>query len=125
MSSNHRLGWIVGLALVVAVVSSGTAIAGGQTPQALYSDSASYARKYLQNRPAASFYTPQALKAEGMRWQAIARAYGGRQTRVVSTSAGFDWGDAGIGAVGSLGAGIGAVALVLGARRLRRARLAL
>jgi hypothetical protein len=77
----------------------------------------------LNNSPAASFYTPEALKAQGQRWQAVANAY--RVPVSVSSRSGFDWGDAGVGAVGGIGFALFAAALILAARRVRRTKLAI
>ena len=71
----------------------------------------------LENRPAASYYTPQALKAEGLRWQGLAGAYARPQ---IVRNGGFDWSDAVIGAVGGLGFAMAGAALLIGARRMRR-----
>ena len=61
------------------------------------------ARLY-ENRPAANYYTPEALRAQALRWQGIAARY---KPAVASTpGSGFDWRDAGIGA------GLAAVALL-------------
>ena len=46
--------------------------------------------RLARDRRAASFYTPQALKAEGLRWQAMARSYA--EAEVVAGSS--DWGAA-------------------------------
>jgi hypothetical protein len=73
------------------------------------------------DRPAASFYTPQALKAEGLRWQRMAQAYS--QPQVVRDS-GFDWGAAGIGAIGVFVAMLCAAVLILAVRRIREGKLA-
>jgi hypothetical protein len=147
MNSANRLGLVVGLGFVLVALTGGTATASTQyadfryaqlqnspapafsTPQGQRADglrleAIADVYRRLDNRPAASFYTPQALRADGMRWQAMARAYDGRDTEVGATSTGFDWRDAGIGAVGGLGAVIGGAALVLVARRIRRTRLA-
>jgi len=80
----------------------------------------------LQNRPAASFYTPQALKAQGLRWQGIAQAYAADATTAgsSSSSSGFDWVAAFIGAASMLGLATVGVALLLGAQRLRRTKVA-
>jgi hypothetical protein len=141
----------VGLVFLVAALSSGTAnamSAGGTTPQGLKADGLrlqGIADRYVQmrgytqdglradglryqamarayaSRPAASFYTPQALKAEGLRWQAMAKAYA--QPQVVRES-GFDWGAAGIGALGVFVAMVCASVLILGVRRIREEKLA-
>jgi hypothetical protein len=82
----------------------------------------------MQTPPAASFYTPRALKAEGLRGQAMARAYGADRPAVRSSSSsgtrGFDWGAALVGAASMLGFGTVGVALLLGARRVRRTKVA-
>jgi hypothetical protein len=141
----------VGLVFLVAALSSGTAsalAAGGNTPQGLKAEGLrlqGIADRYVQmrgttqdglkadglryqamarayaSRPAASFYTPQALKAEGLRWQAMAQAYA--QPQVVRNS-GFDWGAAGIGAIGVFVAMLCGAALFLGVRRIREEKLA-
>jgi hypothetical protein len=78
-------------------------------------------------RPAASFYTPQALKAQGLRWQGMAQAYAADATAAGSSSSssnGFDWGAAFIGAASMLGLATVGVALLLGAHRVRRTKVA-
>jgi hypothetical protein len=40
----------------------------------------------------------------------------------VSSGSGFDWGDAGLGAVGGIGVAMFAAALMLAARRVRRTK---
>jgi hypothetical protein len=103
----------------------------GTTPEGLMADGLrlqgiAQVYKPMQGRPAASFYTPQALKAEGLRWQAVAKAYGGQQpTFASSSSSGFDWTDAGIGAAAGLSVAAMGIALALVTRRVRRAKLAL
>ena len=141
----------VGLVFLVAALTGGTASAmsvGGNTPQGLKADGLrlqgiadryaqmrgytqeglkadglryqAMARAY-QSRPAASFYTPQALRAEGLRWQTMAQAYA--QPQVVRNS-GFDWGAAGIGAIGVFVAMLCAAVLILAVRRIREEKLA-
>jgi hypothetical protein len=95
----------------------------GSTQAGLKADGLRYqamARAY-ESRPAASFYTPQALKAEGLRWQMMAQGYA--QPQVVRDS-GFDWGAAGIGAIGVFVAMLCAAVLILGVRRSREEKLA-
>ena len=151
MGSKITISRFVGLVFLVAALTGGTANAmsvGGTTPQGLKADSLrlqgiadryaqmrgytqdglradglryqAMARAY-QSRPAASFYTPQALKAEGLRWQTMAQAYS--QPQVVRDS-GFDWGAAGIGALGVFVAMLSASVLILGVRRIREEKLA-
>jgi hypothetical protein len=74
-----------------------------------------------QQRP-----TPAAIRADGLRWQAIARAY---RVHTVTTSSrssgsGFDFGAAGIGALAALGLAVLASGLMVMARRIRRTKLA-
>jgi hypothetical protein len=151
MGSKFTISRFVGLVFLVAALTGGTAnamAAGGSTPQGLKADGLRLEgiadryvqmRGYTQNglradglryqamarayadRPAASFYTPQALKAEGLRWQTMAQAYS--QPQVVRDS-GFDWGAAGIGAIGVFVVGLCAAVLFLGVRRIREEKLA-
>jgi hypothetical protein len=129
----------VGLVFLVAALASGANAAmaenyaqmRGSTPAGLNADGLrglngdglrlQAIARALQNRPAASYYTPQALKAEGLRWQRLAGIYA--QPQIVRNG-GFDWSDAGIGAVGGLGFAMVGGALLLGARRMRRTRVA-
>jgi len=151
MGSKITFSRFVGLVFLVAALSSGTANAasvGGSTPQGLKADGLrlqGIADRYVQmsgytqdglradglryqamarayeSRPAASYYTPQALKAEGLRWQMLAQTY--TQPQVVRNN-GFDWGAAGIGAIGVFVAMLCAAVLILGVRRLREEKLA-
>jgi hypothetical protein len=154
MSSKVTLGWVAGLVFTLAIVVSGTASASrtpeglkadglrlqalaqhyeqmqGTTAQGLKADGLrlqALAQHYqrLENRPAASFYTPEALRANGLRWEAMAQLYSGQRMAVPSASSrsGFDWGAAFIGAASSLGFAVCCVALLLGSRRLRRQRV--
>ena len=152
MSSRVTFSRVVGLVFLVAALTGGTANAmsvGGTTPQGLKADglrlqgiAERYAemRGYTQdglkadglrlqamakayaNRPAASFYTPRQLRAEGLRWQAMAQAYA--QPQQVVSDSGFDWGAAGIGALGVFVAMLCFAALIFGARRSRQEKLA-
>ncbi len=142
----------VGLVFLVAALTGGTANAmsvGGTTPQGLKADGLrlqGIADRYVEmrgytqqglkadglrwqaiaraydNRPAASFYTPRQLKVEAMRWQAMAQAYA--QPPQVVRDNGFDWGAAGIGALGVFVAMLCAAVLILGVRRIRQEKLA-
>jgi hypothetical protein len=150
MGSKVTISRFVGLVFLVAALSGTTnaMAAGGTTPQGLKADGLrlqGLADRYAQlrgytqdglradglryqamarayaDRPAASFYTPQALKAEGLRWQRMAQAYS--QPQVVRDS-GFDWGAAGIGAIGVFVAMLCAAVLILAVRRIREEKLA-
>jgi hypothetical protein len=122
MSSKHTLGWLVGLGFAVALLASGPAHAIGNEQHGMHT-------RTLQAAPAASYYTPQALKAQGLRWQAMARAYArrtdGPSVRSAGTDSGFDWNAAGLGAVGGFALAGGAAAAIFLTRRSRRANLAL
>jgi hypothetical protein len=150
MSSKITFSRVVGLVFLAAALWSGNATAAGSTPQGLKADglrlqgiATAYkqlhgytpeglaadglrwqgiARAY-QNRSAASFYTPQSLRAEGLRWQAMAQAYGVANSPTVSNSSsdGFNWTDAGIGALGGLGVAVFAAGLIGVARRTKLA----
>ena len=151
MGSKVTISRFVGLVFLVAALTGGTAnamSAGGTTPQGLKADGLrlqGLADRYAQlrgytqdglradglryqalarayaSRPAASYYTPQALKEEGLRWQTMAQAYA--QPQVVRDS-GFDWGAAGIGAIGVFVAMLCAAVLILAVRRIRQEKLA-
>lgn len=153
MGSKITISRFVGLVVLVAALS-GTAnamSAGGTTPQGLKADGLrlqGIADRYAQmrgytqdglkadglrlqaagrayaSRPAASFYTPQALKAEGLRWQRMAQAYSQPQVAQVVRNSGFDWGAAGIGAIGVFVAMLSAAVLIFGVRRIREEKLA-
>ena len=95
----------------------------GYTQEGLKADGLRYqamARAYA-SRPAASFYTPQALEAQGLRWQRMAQAYTQPQ---VARDSGFDWGAAGIGAIGVFVVLLCGGVLIFGVRRLREEKLA-
>ena len=150
MGSKVTISRFVGLVFLVAALSGTTnaMAAGGTTPQGLKADGLrlqGLADRYAQmsgytqdglradglryqamarayeSRPAASYYTPQALKAEGLRWQMLAQTY--TQPQVVRNN-GFDWGAAGIGAIGVFVAMLGAAVLILAVRRIREEKLA-
>lgn len=176
MQRKFTVSGTIGLVVLVAALSAGTALASGTTPQGQKADglrlqavaqaygqtegstplglkadglrlqgiAQAYGRAEgsttqgneddglrllwiaYQGRPAASYYTPEALRAQGLRWNAVARSYDGRSVSTVSSvSNGFDWTDAGIGAAGGLGFAVFGIAAVVFARHLRRAKLAL
>jgi hypothetical protein len=153
MFGKFTVSGTIGLVVLAAALSTGTALAGGTTPQGLKADGLrlqALARAYGQtdgstpqglkadglrwqgiarayeSRPAASYYTPAALRAQGLRWNALVQMYRSQpDSTVASSGGGFDWGDAGVGAAGGLGFAVFAVAAVIFARHLRRAKLAL
>ena len=118
MSSKHNLRRLVGLALVVAACSAGPAAAITDPPASTGSSSA------------AGYYTPAALKAQALRWTAMAEMYRGDARTVarsvpvkaLATSTGFDWSDAGLGAAAGF---VLAACAALGLVFARRARLAI
>jgi hypothetical protein len=81
--------------------------------------------RYVQRQPASSYYTPAALKAEGLRMQAMVRAYERSTASVGTTSSGFDVSDGLIGAAGGLGIAICAAGLLVAVARSRRPQVAL
>lgn len=151
MDSRITSSRLVGLVFLVAALTGGGANAmasTGNTPQGLKADGLrlqGIADRYVQMRgytqeglradglryqamaradqarPAASFYPPRALEAEGLRWQRMAQAYA--QPQVVREG-GFDWGAAGIGALGLFVAMLCGAALTFGVRRIRQEKLA-
>jgi hypothetical protein len=156
MNFRITIARLIGLTVVVAGLTSGTATASN-TPQGLKADGLrlqGIAQKYqemqngptalglkadglrlqglaqlykrLESRPAASFYTPRALHAVGLRWQAMARMYDqpvASAPSVRSSQNGFDWVAAFIGAASSLGVVACCVVLLTGMRRIRRQRI--
>jgi hypothetical protein len=150
MGPKITISRFVGLVFLVAALTgaANALAAGGSTPQGLKADGLrlqGIADRYVQmrgytqdglkaeglryqamarayaSRPAATFYTPQALKAEGLRWQRMAQVYA--QPQVVRNS-GFDWGAAGIGAIGVFVAMLCGAVLFLAVRRVREEKLA-
>jgi hypothetical protein len=106
-------------AAILLFAVGGTATAGtGPTAQGSRADG-------LRWQAMADYYGGlQGIKADGLRWQAMARFYR-HPAPVATTSSSFHWGDAGIGAAGSvllLACGGAAIVFV---RRSRRTKLAL
>jgi hypothetical protein len=142
-SKYSHLTRLVGLVAVVISLAVGTATAAStagsttlrlnadglrlqrmadryQWPQGLKADGLRLqaAVRFYESRPAASYYTPEALKVQALRWQGIAATY---KPVVASTSgSSFDWRDAGVGVVALLGFTL----LVVAGRRVRREKLA-
>jgi hypothetical protein len=81
--------------------------------------------RYVQRQPAASFYSPAALKAQGLRMQAMARTHERMSTTLGTTSNGFDVRDALLGAAGGVGVAICLAGLLFVVTRSRRAQVAL
>jgi hypothetical protein len=101
MSSKRTFSGAFGLVFLAAALWSGSAMAAGPTPEA--------------------------IKADGLRWQAIAHAYGVHTVTTPSQSSsgsGFDFGAAGIGALAALGLAVIASGLMVMAGRIRRTKLA-
>ena len=126
MNSNRTFSGAFGLVCIAAALWSGSAIAAGPTPDAIRADGLRWqaiARSYeQQQRP-----TPEAIRADGLRWQAIARTYGVDTVTTPSQSSsrsGFDFGAAGIGALAALGLAVLASGLMVTAQRIRRRKLA-
>jgi hypothetical protein len=152
MGSKITISRFVGLVFLVAALTGGTANAmsvGGSTPQGLkadglrlqgiadrYAEMRGYTQEGLKadglryqvmarayaSRPAASYYTPRALEVQGLRWQRMAQAYT-QQPQVVRDSS-FDWGAAGIGAIGVFVVLLCGGVLIFGVRRIREEKLA-
>jgi hypothetical protein len=126
MSSKRTFSGALGLVFLAAALWSGSAMAAGPRPAAIKADGLRWqaiARFYeQQQRP-----TPEAIRADGLRWQAIARTYGVHTVTTPSQSSsgsGFDFGAAGIGALAALGLAVLASGLMVMARRIRRRKLA-
>jgi hypothetical protein len=80
--------------------------------------------RYVQRLPAAAFYTPAAIKAYGLRMQAMTEAYRQQSTTVASTSNGFDVRDGLVGAASGLGLVVCFAALLFVVTRNRRPQVA-
>src|SRR5262245_43103516 len=110
--------------LVTALASLLTGVSMAQaSPQrtqplpAYYGTTAPYASE-------ASLPSAQGLKADGLRWQGLARVYQQKQTGAqatsISTSNAFNWADAGIGVAVGIGAMLVVGAAAVGVRRQSR-----
>ena len=126
MNSKRTFSGALGLVFLAAALWSGSAMAAGPAPAAIRADG-------LRWQAMADFYeqqqrpTPEAITADGLRWQAIARTYGVHTVTTPSQSSsgsGFDFGAAGIGALAALGLAVLASGLMVMARRIRRRKLA-
>jgi hypothetical protein len=110
---------LIATTAAILSIAVGTATAGtGPTAQGLRADG-------LRWQAMADHYGRlQGIKADGLRWQALARSYS-RPSPVAATSSTFDWGDAGIGAAGGVLLLTFAGAAIVFVRRSRRTKLAL
>lgn len=129
MNVRHILS-LAALALTLGLVLAGQATAkpGPLTSEQIVSQSSSstpdLVQRWLQQQPASTYYTPAALKAAGLRMQAMARTYGRPSTYSATSSDSFDVRDALVGAAGGLGIALGAGALVFAVSRSRRPQVA-
>jgi hypothetical protein len=80
--------------------------------------------RYVERQPASAYYTPAALKAYGLRMQAMGRTYEGLSA-TTSSSDDFDIRDALIGAAGGIVIAICVAGLFVAASRSRRPQVAL
>lgn len=106
-------------AAAILIVAVGTATAAtGPSPQGLRADG-------LRWQAMADHYGRlQGQKADGLRYQAMARFYA-KPTPVVAATNGFNWGDAGIGAAAGLVFAVFAGTAFVFVRNSRRTKLAL
>ena len=126
-----------GLVLSLGLALSGQALAkpissGATTPdlvqrwvQRQTAPAPDLIERYVSRQPAGRFYSAAALKAYGLRMQAMARAYEGQSTNAVSSSGGFDVRDALLGGAAGLVVAVCVLGLVFAARGNRRPRVAL
>jgi hypothetical protein len=106
-------------AATILIVAVGTATAGtGPSAEGLRADA-------LRWQAMADHYGRlQGLKADGLRWQAMAGFYA-KPTPAVAARNGFNWGDAGIGAAAGLVLAVFAGTAIVFVRNSRRTKLAL
>ncbi len=81
--------------------------------------------RYVERLPASAFYTPAALKAYGLRMQAMARTYGRLSTTTTGSSDSFDTRDALIGMGGGIAITVCVAGLFVAVSRSRRPQVAL
>jgi hypothetical protein len=126
MSSKRTFSGAFGLVFLAAALWSGSAMAAGPTPAGIKADGLRW-QAMADSYKRLQSPTPAGTKADGLRWQAIARTYRVHTVTTPSQSSsgsGFDFGAAGIGALAALGlAGIASGLMVM-ARRIRRTKLA-
>ena len=131
MKARHIL-ILAAFALTIAVMAAGQAAAKPgplSTSQIVSQSSTSQApdliERYVDRLPASAFYTPAALKAYGLRMQAMARTYERLSASTVGSSDSFDTRDALIGAAGGVGIVLCAAGLLVAVSRGRRPQVAL
>jgi hypothetical protein len=119
MSSKHTVARLAALGLVVAACAAAPAAAITDPPAS------------TGTSRAASYYTPEALNAQALRWTAMARFYSPESqpditahsapATVLATGTGFDWADAVIGAATGFFLAAGAAVGITVGRRERHA----
>lgn len=130
MNVRHILS-LAAFALTLGLVVAGPAAArpGPLTSEQIVSQSSSstpdLVQRWLQRQPASAYYTPAALKADGLRMQAMARTYERLSATSAASSDTFDVRDALVGAAGGIGIAICAGGLVFAVSRNRRPQVAL
>ena len=119
-------------ALTLALVVAGPAAAkpGPLTTEQIVTTQSSSStpdlvERWLQLQPASAYYTPAALRADGLRMQAMARTYARLSATSAASSDTFDVRDALVGAAGGIGIAICAGGLVFAVLRSRRPQVAL
>lgn len=123
---------LAALALTLGLILAGQAAAkpGPLSQQQIVGQSstprtADLIERYVERQPASAYYTSAALKAYGLRMQAMARTYERLSANTAVSSDSFDVRDALIGAAGGIGIAICAAGLVVAVSRSRRPQVAL
>jgi hypothetical protein len=131
MKARHIL-ILAAFALTVGVMVVGQAAAKPgplSTSQIISQSSTAQApdlvERYVDRLPASAFYTPAALKAYGLRMDAMARTYEQLSTTTTASSDTFDTRDALIGVAGGIGITLLAAGLFVAVSRSRRPQVAL
>jgi hypothetical protein len=81
--------------------------------------------RYVARQPASAYYSPAALKAYGLRMQAMARTYQQLSANTASSSESFDVRDALVGAAAGIGIALCAGGILFAVSRSRRPQVAL
>jgi hypothetical protein len=118
------------LTLGVIVVGQAAAKPGPLSTSQIVSQSSTtqapdLVERYVDRLPASAFYTPAALKAYGLRMQAMARTYERLSTSTTASSDSFDTHDALVGVAGGVGITLLAAGLFVAVSRSRRPQIAL